>query len=210
VDFFERGGMATSTRRRALELWPMGVPLEKPEKLARILFRYDNPPSQKDVSGSQDSIGMMMPGINRLYYEKEEYWPSAIESILDEDILGWVERHLYFHFLWPRPKEYDPLKETYISGKGVKKLADAAEGAWDAIQRKDIKDFGKYFLESFLAQTAMFPAMINKEIENVIERFRDKALGWKLSGAGGGGYLVLLSEEPLESTIRVKIRRKDF
>jgi len=64
-------------------------------------------------------------------------------------------------------------------------------------------------LDSFHAQTAMFPAMINKEIEKAIDQFRDKALGWKLSGAGGGGYLVLLSEIPLENTIRIKIRRKE-
>ena len=209
VDFFERSGMATSTRRRALELWPMGVPLEKPEKLARILFRYDNPPGQRDVSGSQDSIGMMMPGINRLYYEKGEYWPAAIESILDEETLHWVEDHLFFHFLWPRPQEYDPLKKTNISKAGVQKLAEAADGAWEAIKKKDIKMFGKYFLGSFQAQTAMFPAMINKEIEKAINQFRDKALGWKLSGAGGGGYLVLLAEIPLANTIRIKIRRKE-
>ena len=210
VDFFERGGMATSTRRRALELWPMGLPLEKPEKLARILFRYDNPPSQKDVSGSQDSLGMMMPGINRLYYKKGEYWPSSIESILDEDTLKWVEDHIHFNFLWPRPQDYDPLKKTFIATEGVKKLADAAEGAWDAIKRKDIRDFGKYFLDSFHAQTSMFPAMINEDIEKAIDHFRDKALGWKLSGAGGGGYLVLLSETPLENTIRIKIRRQEY
>lgn len=210
VEFFERGGMATSTRRRALELWPMGIPLEKPEKLARILFRYDNPPSQKDVSGSQDSLGMMMPGINRLYYKKGEYWPATTDSILDEDILQWVENHLYFHFLWPRPRHYDPLKKTNISESNVKKLAEAADGTWDAIKRKDIKDFGKYFLASFHAQTVMFPAMINNEIQKSIEQFRDKALAWKLSGAGGGGYLVLLSQTPLENTIRIKIRRKEF
>jgi len=209
VEFFERGGMATSTRRRALELWPMGLPLEKPEKLSRILFRYDNPPSQKNVSGSQDSLGMMMPGINRLYFEKEEYWPSEIESINDEETIRWLEKHLYFHFLWPRPQDYDPLKVTNITEKGVKRLAEAADGAWDAIKRKDLNDFGRYFLKSFHAQTAMFPAMINKEIEKVIEQFRDKVLGWKLAGAGGGGYLILLSEKPVKNTFPVKIRRKE-
>jgi len=32
--------------------------MENPEKLAKILFRYDNDPGTKDVSGSQDSIGI--------------------------------------------------------------------------------------------------------------------------------------------------------
>lgn len=210
VEFFERGGMATSTRRRALELWPMGLPLEKPEKMARILFRYDNPPSQKNVSGSQDSLGMMMPGINRLYYEKGEYWPSEIETILDEETLQWLEERLYFHFLWPRPQNYDPLKNTNITEKGVRRLAEVAEGAWDALKKRDSKDFGKYFLESFHAQTAMFPEMVNNKIEKEIEQFRDKALGWKLSGAGGGGYLVLFSNVPIMNTIQIRIRRKEI
>ena len=210
VEFFERGGMATSTRHRALELWPMGLPLEKPEKLARILFRYDNPPGQKDVSGSQDSLGMMMPGLNRLYYEKGEYWPSETESVLDGETLRWTEDHLFFHFLWPRPQGYDPLKKTHITVEGVKKLAGAAEGVWDAIKRRDLSDFGRYFLDSFQAQTAMFPAMINEEVEKAIDEFRNKALAWKLSGAGGGGYLVMIAETPLENTIRVKIRRKEI
>ena len=210
VDFFERGGMATSTRHRALELWPMGLPLEKPEKLARQLFRYDNPPGQKDVSGSQDSLGMILPGINRLYYEKGEYWPAEIETIQDEDILHWVEDHISFHFLWPRGSNYNPLRKTNISVDGVKRLAEAAEGCWDAINRRDIKDFGLFFLASFQAQTAMFPDMINKEIDAVIKRFQQKALGWKLSGAGGGGYLVLVSKKPVPGAMKVKIRRNGF
>ena len=37
---------------------------------------------------------------------------------------------------------------------------------------------------------------------------RTTALGWKLSGAGGGGYLTLFSEQPITGALRVKIRRR--
>jgi mevalonate kinase len=43
----------------------------------------------------------------------------------------------------------------------------------------------------------MFPAMINPEIEKVISQYKNKPLVWKLSGAGGGGYLILVSEQPI-------------
>jgi len=36
------------------------------------------------------------------------------------------------------------------------------------------------------------------------------ALGWKLSGAGGGGYLVLVTEKDLPGAIKIKIRRVDL
>lgn len=46
------------------------------------------------------------------------------------------------------------------------------------------------------AQTAMFPAMLSNGVQEWIDRYREQALAWKLSGAGGGGYLALVCEVP--------------
>ena len=35
-------------------------------------------------------------------------------------------------------------------------------------------------------------------------------MAWKLAGAGGGGYLLLLSEEPIEGAMSIRIRRKEL
>ena len=41
----------------------------------------------------------------------------------------------------------------------------------------------------------------------MIQAHAKTALGWKLSGAGGGGYLVLVSQQPVAGAIHLKIRR---
>jgi cytidyltransferase-like protein len=209
VEFNERGGMATSTRKKARELWPMGIPLGRPEELAKMLFRWDNPPGNKEVSGSQDSLGMMLPGVNRIFYNKGDYWPESIESLHDEKILSWLEDKMYFIFLWPRPKDFNVLRETYITKVNVKRLTEAGERCWTAIKYMDFHAFSSAALDSFHAQTHMFPAMLTKEINGIIESYKNIASGWKLSGAGGGGYLVLFSDKPVDGTIRVKIRRRE-
>ena len=53
----------------------------------------------------------------------------------------------------------------------------------------------------------MFPGMVNPVIQETIDRYKKEALGWKISGAGGGGYLVLVSPKPVENAISITIRR---
>jgi len=210
IQFNERSGMATSTRKKAIELWNDHLPMENPEKLAKILFRYDNNPGTKDVSGSQDSIGITMPGINRFYYYKGDYWPSKFESISDLSIIKWLEDRLYMVTLWPRPADFVVLEKTQITKENVKKLTLASEMAWEGLIKKNIKIFSQGFLDSFNAQVTMFPKMMNDKIAQVIDGYSGKVLAWKLSGAGGGGYLILISEEEIHDAIKVKIRLKDY
>ncbi len=208
IEFNERGGMATSTRKKALELWPMGIPLGKPEELAKMLFRWDNPPGNSEISGSQDSLGMILPGLNKIYYGRGEYWPTRIESIHDETILNWLEDKMNFIFLWPRPSDYDVLGDTKINTSNVKALSDAADRCWQGISNMDFHEFAAAALDSFHAQAKMFPRMLSKKIREVIDSYKHIASGWKLSGAGGGGYLVLFADQAVEGAIQVKIRRK--
>jgi cytidyltransferase-like protein len=210
IEFNERSGMATSTRKKAIELWNDTLPMENPEKLAKILFRYDNDPGTKDVSGSQDSIGITMPGINRFFYDEGKYWPSEFETITDLSTIKWLEERLYMVTLWPRPADFIVLEDTNISSENVKRLTDAAELAWNGLIKKDIKQFADGFSSSFTSQVRMFPKMLNEKIAKVIDSHKDTAVAWKLSGAGGGGYLILVSEQEIPNAIKVKIRTKGY
>jgi len=70
-----------------------------------------------------------------------------------------------------------------------------------------LMNFGKAFKRSFDAQVRIFPNMINDQVEKAINKYKQKAIGWKLSGAGAGGYLVLVSGKPIEYAMKLKIRR---
>ena len=70
-----------------------------------------------------------------------------------------------------------------------------------------VPEFGRQLRASFEAQVSLFPQMTNDSVNDTNRRYAGKALGWKLSGAGGGGYLVLVSRQPVPGAIRIKIRR---
>jgi galactokinase/mevalonate kinase-like predicted kinase len=206
IEFNERSGMASSTRNAAIDLWGSRLPVNDIEKTAKMLFCYDNPPGTEEISGSQDAIGIVYPGLAKAWYEGE-YWPVRIETMVDEESLHFVESALYLVTLGPRRDEYDVLANTHINRERAKALADAAEDCWQAIRDRDIRAFGSAFRRSFEAQIAMFPDMVTQQVSDLIAKYRDQALGWKLSGAGGGGYLVLVADRPIPNAIRIIARR---
>ena len=208
IQFNERSGMASSTRRKAIELWRNEIPHSDAEQLARMLFSYENPPGTQEVAGSQDSLGIVLPGLNKLDYNGN-YWPEKIITVNDEGLLTWIERNLYLVTLGPRFSSYSVIDNTHITAEGARTLAIATEDCWAAIHDKNIKAFGDAFRRSFEAQVAMFPNMVDPDILSTIEQFKDKAWGWKLSGAGGGGYLILVSNQAVEGAMQIKIRRKN-
>lgn len=206
LEFNERSGMATSTRNHMRELWGLKIPPGNYEKLSKILFCYDNPPGTETISGSQDSIGLVFPGLAKAYYEGG-YWPENIEHNTNEQLLQFVENSLYLIPLGPRQAGYDVLANTVINRTNAKFLADAADELWEAVKHQDISSFGKAIRDGFDAQVRMFPNMKNEQVESLIKKYQDWALGWKLSGAGGGGYLILVSENPIANAVRVTARR---
>ena len=210
IEFMERGGMSTSTRNAMKKIWPYNLPNYDPEKLAKLVFCFENEPEKGGhISGAQDAIGICIPGLSRHYYDNH-YWPEKIETIHDEAILSWLENHLCMIPTFPRPEGTSVIEGCKIDAEGVKALAEAAEKCWEAILKRDLKAFAAAFRASFEAQTAMFPAMLANGVEEWIDRYKAKALAWKLSGAGAGGYLALVCEVPPVEAIRIKIRRKEM
>ena len=205
-DFNNRGGMSTSSRKAAIEMWHVDIPEGDRETLAKMVFRYENPPGSPYISGSQDAIGIVMPGLNRLNYDGG-YWPENIESNKDADVLDFIEKNLWLVPLAPRDNKYDVLANTNIDADGAKRLAQAADDCWNAILGKDVDAWGKACTASFDAQVAMFPNMISDHVRKAIDEYKGRVKGYKITGAGGGGYLVLINDTPIEEAIQIRIRR---
>lgn len=209
IEFMERGGMSTSTRNAMKKIWPYNLPAYDPEKLAKLVFCFENEPEKGGhISGAQDAIGICVPGLSRHYYNNH-YWPEQIETIHDEAILRWLEQHLCLIPTFPRPEGTSVVEGCKIDEAGVKALAAAADQCWEAILKRDLQAFAAAYQASFEAQVAMFPAMVSEEVQRWIDRYRDQAVAWKLSGAGAGGYLALVCEVPPVEAIRIKIRRRE-
>jgi cytidyltransferase-like protein len=194
----DRCGLSTSTRNLIKRIWPYQLPNMDPETLARLVFCFENHPEREDgiISGAQDSIGICVPGLCRHYYDNH-FWPERIETCEDEAVLQWLENHLCMIPMEPRCPGCSVVEGQDITKEKVEALAAAADRCWEAIMSMDLDAFATAYKDSFHAQVAMFPAMIQGSVSSYIEKYSamDEVLAWKMPGAGGGGYLACVVKD---------------
>lgn len=205
IDFNDRSGMATSSRKVAIELWGDQYPEGDPVRNAYLLFGAENPPGSEYVSGAQDQLGLLLPGVNRLDFDGK-YWPKHIESTVDREVCEWLTSVLHLAPLQPRPDGYNPLLKKNLDPKIVKRLGESGKACYDAILKMDVKQLGEAMKESFLAWSEMLPYTTPDWVMEEMQNHYFKKYSGAITSGSGGGYVVFPSEEEVEGTLRVKVR----
>jgi cytidyltransferase-like protein len=205
MDFNDRSGLATSSRDVGIKIWGDRYPKGDHEQNAKLLFGAENPPGKKYISGSQDHIGLLFPGINRLYYNGG-YWPEKIESTTRKDICDWLSDVLYLVPLKPRPQGYDPLKIMNLEKQLIKELGESGDRCWEAILKKDVTGLGGALKDTLLSWKKILPYTVPDSIMNEIETKYFPYYPGAITSGCGGGYVIVVSDKPVKGSIKIKVR----
>jgi len=210
--FMDRCGIATSSREVARKLWNDRLPDRDPAELVRELYAAENR-DRPDPSGSQDMIGLIYPGINRLDYEfryEGGLFPAHIESNNDPAVAHWLEGVIHILPVAQRPAGYSPLGEKQLDPEWVERLGRSGRECFDAILGKNVKALGASLnecmqcWEALLPHTVRHPAL-SVDLVRVLSHYQARYAGAMYSGCGGG-YLYVAAEEEVPGSFQVEVR----
>ena len=145
--------------------------------------------------GSQDQLAASLGGFNKISFKKNNKF--QIQNIKKTDRVKKLEDNLILI--------YSGIQRTaqYIASGYVKKLTSSKKNyidqivkfvdyGYDIIKNGDLDDFGKLLHESWLLKKQLSSNITNKKINNLYDyAIKNGALGGKLLGAGGGGFLLM-------------------
>ena len=205
-DFKSRSGLASSSRDVAKKLWPKGIPLTNLEENSKLLFDAENTPEKEYISGSEDHIGILYPGVTRTIYSGA-YWPIGIDNLKNSYVVEWLKSVVKLIPIVNRYDNFNPKSEGVILDESyLKLLCESGDLCWEAILTFNIELLGEAVSNSYLGKTSILPATNIEEIEEKRLELLEMSYGVGISGAGGGGYLTVISDEPIDDSIELVIR----
>ena len=210
--FMDRAGCATGTREVAMKLWKGRLPNRDREVLVRELFDAENQ-GKSEPSGSQDMIGLIYPGINRLDYNFSAnggIFPTHIETLNDLRAARWLEKIIQILPVAPRPDGYNPLDKKNLDPKWIARLGRTGHDCFEAIRRRNVKALGASMNDCMKCWETLLPNVVRHhtltvDLIGLLRAYQSQYPGAMYSGCGGG-YLFVASEKPVPGAFTVKIR----
>jgi hypothetical protein len=212
IRFMDRCGMGTSTRKVAERLWGDRLPDRDPAALVRELYDAENA-GKAEPSGSQDMAGLLYPGVNRLDYDADfegGYFPCHVESNNDPAVAAWLEQRIWVAAVNQRPRGYSPLGVRNLDPEWVRRLGQSGKDCFDAIVARDLRGLAASMAETMRCWETLLPhvvrhPLIDVDLMGLLRHYQARYPGAMYSGCGGG-YLYVLSEEPVPGAFNIQVR----
>jgi hypothetical protein len=208
----DRSGIASGTRAIASRIWRNRLPKRPYAVLVRELYEAENK-GKADPSGSQDMIGMIYPGVNRLDFAIDHeggVFPKHIESLNAAKNARWLGEVLHLLPLEPRPEGYSPLGVKNLTPRWIGRLGESGKACFDAIKKMDLAALGASLNETMLCWEKILPRvvahpLIKLDLKRILKVYQKHYPGAMFSGCGGG-YLIVASPEKIPGSFNVRVR----
>lgn len=188
-----------------------GLMLSKND-LAKEAIRIERDILNENV-GIQDQIAASHGGFNKITFSREGNFTVTPITLAKERIKE-LDNHLMLFFtgvsrfaseVAKSQIENTPNKQKELSAMG--QMVDKAINILNG--NGDISEFGKLLAESWQFKKTLSDKISNPAVDNIYERaLMAGALGGKLAGAGGGGFLLLFVQPEFQQKVREEL--KDF
>lgn len=175
------------------------------QELSQLAIHIEQNMLRENV-GSQDQTFAAFGGFNKILFHQDgrvDVMPMTFQSHRRE----LLQNHLMFCFTRTQriasgiaksvieniPKKQQELRE-------MRRMVDVAEGI---LYNGDMDDFGHLLHESWQLKRSISTAVSNEYLDSLYFRARDAgALGGKLLGAGGGGFMLFYVRPEQQEAVR--------
>lgn len=162
----------------------------------------------KENVGSQDQIAAAFGGLNKIKFNKDNTF-EITPVIITKERLRELEEHIMFYFTGLSRTASD-IAEDQIKKTPQKKieLAQMYEMVDEAISiltnnNSAIDEFGKLLHESWRLKRSLTDKISTKVIDDIYDSaYNAGALGGKLTGAGGGGFMLIFAKPEVHPRIK--------
>jgi D-glycero-alpha-D-manno-heptose-7-phosphate kinase len=160
--------------------------------------------------GKQDEYAAAFGGFNYITFRPDG--TTAVNPVkASSTILEELRRNLMLFFTGASHHSWTILEEQEKStrehqGAALDALHEVlvlAEQMWCLVEVGDLTTFGKLLHEAWQAKKRVSKGISNSRIDHLYQLARDNgAMGGKITGAGGGGFLLLYCEPPQQEYVR--------
>ena len=165
----------------------------------------------KESVGAQDQVAAAFGGFNKINFNGKD--EIKVEPItIGKERIKQLENHLMLFFTGFSRTASDIAKSQIENTPNKKRelslMYQMVDEAIKILNEKgDIKDFGKLLHEAWLLKKSLTDKISTPEIDNIYEKaLQAGALGGKLLGAGGGGFMVLFVPPENQPGVREKLK----